>query len=171
METASESSRQKLVAGSFGMPDFKGTLQDETDKEIITYQGHFTGVVAKELFLPHGIPFVLRPQIYFPAIRNDGAVEIYTASHEDGLRALWLRTPLWGNNVPPVQTRYFAVLVQLYDYTSMLVQCHFTGVRTVQEKSFWGVSSTENLTDAEAKFANAPARKIAIYPAISAMHL
>jgi hypothetical protein len=160
-----------LVAGFFGLPDFKGTIQDETDKEIITYTGQFTALQAKELFLPHGSPFVLRPQIWFPAKTNDGSPEVYTTPNQNGLRAVWLRTPLWGNDVPPVEARYFAVLVQLYDFASKPVRCHFTGVRTVRAKSFWGGSSTENLTDAETKFVNAPVRKISIYPAISAMHM
>jgi hypothetical protein len=162
---------KKLVAGSFGLPDFKGTIRDETDKETITYEGRFTGLVADELFLPHGTPVVLRPEIYFPARTNDGAPEIYTTTNENGLRAVWLRTPLWGNMVPPIKARYFAVLVQLYDYTSKPVRCHFTGVRIVRTKSFWGGATKENLTDAEIKFTNAPERKMSIYPAISAMHM
>jgi hypothetical protein len=160
-----------LAAGSFGLPDFTGTIQDETDKEVVTYTGHFTALVAKELFLPHGSPVVLRPQIWYPAQRDDGTPEIYTTTDQSGLQAVWMRTPLWGNNVPPVEDRYFAVLVQLYDFVSKPATCRFTGSRTVRAKSFWGGSSTENLTDAETKFVNAPERKISIYPAISAMHM
>jgi hypothetical protein len=163
-----------LAAGSFGSPDFSGTIQDETDKEIITYTGHFTALVAKELFLPHGSPVVLRPQNWFPAQTNNGAPEMYTATDQNGLQAVWVRMPVWGDNAPPVEARYFAVLVQLYDYVSKPVRCHFTGTRTVRAKSYWallGGSSTENLTDAETKFVNAPERKMSIYPAISAMHM
>jgi hypothetical protein len=156
------------------LPDFKGTIQDETDKEIITYTGQFTALVAKELFLPHGSPVILRPQIWYPAQRDDGAPAIYTTTDQSGLQAVWMRTPLWGDNVPPVEKQYFAVLVQLYDYVSKPVRCRFTGTRTVRAKSFWallGGSSTENLTDAETKFVNAPERKMSIYPAVSAMHM
>jgi hypothetical protein len=162
---------KKLVPGSFGLPNFHGTLQDETDKEVITYAGQFTALVANELFLPHGAPIVLRPQIYFPATTNDGAPEIYTNTEQPGLRAVWMRTPIFGNNAPLVETRYFAVLVQLYDYVSQPMRCRFTGTRTVKAKSFWSDPSTQNLTNADITFTNAPQRKISIYPAISAMHL
>jgi hypothetical protein len=163
---------KKLVTGSFGLPDFKGTIQDETDKEIITYEGHFTGLVADELFLPHGAPVLLRPEIYFPAKTDDGSPEVYTTTNQNGLRAVWLRTPVWGTRVPPMEARYFAVLVQLYDYASKPVRCRFTGVRTTRTKSFLGGATKENLTDAEIKLKNAPQRKVvSIYPAISAVHM
>jgi len=165
-----------LATGFFGLPDFKGTIRDETDKEIITYTGNFTALVAKELLLRHGTPVVLRPQICCPAEKDDGEPEIYTATDQKGLQAVWMRTPLFGNNVPPIEDRYFAVLVQLYDYVYKPERCHFTGIRTVRAKSLlglWGGSSTENLTNAETKFVNPTGGggKECIEPAVSAMHM
>ena len=142
----------------------------------MTYTGHFTAVVARELFLPHGSQVVLRPQIWYPAQKDDGTPEIYTTTDPSGLQAVWMRSPLWGGNIPPVEGRYFAVRVQLYDYVYKPERCHFTGIRTVRAKSLlglWGGSSTENLTNAETKFVNPTGGggKECIEPAVSAMHM
>jgi len=109
-------------------------------------------------------------KIWFPA-KNNGSPEIYTTADQNGLRAIWMRQPVWGN-LPPIKDRYFAIVVQLYDYCNKPKQSHFTGVRTVKSKSFWSRSTTENLVDTEIKFVNAPERKTSqIYPAITPMHM
>lgn len=114
-----------------------------------TYEGTFTQILAKDIFIPSGDRIVMKPEVWYPPFgRTEPEIrEAYTteipAKH---LRALWIGKPTY----PPesydptydysIGARYFAVSIQLFSRKFHLKTAVFSGKKTTEldDGSFFG---------------------------------